>query len=95
MGQDIINWVFTGFGAAMGWILKVIWDALRDLRADIHAIEKDLPEVYARKDDFRSAMVEIKSEIRDMRRDVTAGFQHVDATFGALLKQLGSGGNGG
>jgi hypothetical protein len=88
MDQQIINWLFTGFGAAIGWILKVVWDAIRDLKTDLRSIEKDLPEIYVRKDDFRDAVHEIRSEMREMRQDMKAGFKHVDDTLGVLFKRL-------
>lgn len=88
MDQQIINWVFAGFGAAVGWVLKVIWDAIRDLKSDLREIEKDLPEVYVRKDDFKDAMKEVKDEMREMRQDMKVGFKHVDDTLGILFKRL-------
>lgn len=88
MDQTIINWLFAGSGAAMGWVLKVIWDAIRDLKSDLREIEKDLPEVYVRKDDFREAIGEIKVEMREMRQDMKISFQHIDTTLGAVFKRL-------
>jgi len=86
--QQIINWLFAGFGAAIGWILKVIWDAIRDLKSDLREIEKDLPEVYVRKDDFRDAVHEIRTEMREMRQDMKISFKHIDDTLGAVFKRL-------
>lgn len=88
MDQQIINWLFTGFGAAIGWILKVVWDAIKDLKADLRVIERDLPEVYVRKDDFKDAIHEIKTEMREMRQDVKVGFKHVDDTLNVLFEKL-------
>ena len=88
MDQQIINWLFAGFGAAIGWILKVIWDAIRDLKSDIREIEKDLPEVYVRKDDFREAVREMRETMRDVRADMKAGFDRVDVTLGGIFKRL-------
>lgn len=88
MDQTVVNWVFTGFGAAVGWILKVVWDAVRELRSDLRQIEKDLPEVYVRKDDFREAITEIKTEMREMRQDMKVSFKHVDDTLNVLFEKL-------
>jgi len=86
--QTIINWMFAGFGASIGWILKVIWDAIRDLKADLRVIERDLPEVYVRKDDFKDAVSDIKTDLRDIRHDMKAGFKHVDDTLNVLFEKL-------
>ncbi len=88
MDQSIINWLFAGFGAAVGWILKVVWDALRDLRTDLRDIEKNLPEVYVRKDDFKDAITEIRTEMREMRQDMKVGFKQVDDTLNILFEKL-------
>jgi hypothetical protein len=81
MEQTLINWVFAGAGAALGWILKVVWDAIQDLKKDIRQIERDLPEVYVRRDDFKDAVKEIKE-------DMKAGFSSVDATLRLIFKKL-------
>ena len=88
MTQDVLNWVFAGFGAAVGWILKVVWDAVRELRQDVKQIEKDLPEVYVRKDDFREAVREIRETMKELRTDMKAGFDKVDTTLGVIFKRL-------
>ena len=31
MDQTIVNWLFAGLGAAFGWVLKVVWDAIKEL----------------------------------------------------------------
>ena len=81
MEQTLINWVFAGAGAALGWMLKVVWDAIQDLKKDIRQIERDLPEVYVRRDDFKDAVKEIKE-------DMKAGFNSVDATLRLIFKKL-------
>jgi hypothetical protein len=86
--QELINWVFAGFGAAVGWILKVVWDALKELRQDVKQIERDLPEVYVRKDDFREAVREIRDTMKELRTDMKAGFDKVDLTLGGIFKRL-------
>ena len=81
MEQTLINWVFAGAGAALGWVLKVVWDAIQDLKKDIRQIERDLPEVYVRRDDFKDAVKEIKE-------DMKAGFASVDTTLRLIFKKL-------
>jgi electron transfer flavoprotein alpha/beta subunit len=88
--QSLLNWVFAAFGAAASWILKAIWDAVRDLRKDLREIEISLPAVYTRKDDFREALAEVKSEMREMRQDIKDSFKHVDETLGTIFKKLDS-----
>jgi predicted nucleic acid-binding Zn-ribbon protein len=88
MDQVIINWLFAGAGTAIGWVLKVIWDAIKELKADLRIIERDLPEVYVRKDDFKDSISDIKQDLRDMRSDMKDGFNQVDATLNTLFEKL-------
>ena len=86
--QDVINWLFIGFGAAIGWLLKVIWDAITRLKDDMKRIERDLPSIYVRKDDFRLAVADIKEDMKEMRADMKEGFGKMDATLGLLFNKL-------
>ena len=88
MDQVIINWLFAGIGAAIGWVLKVIWDAIKELKSDLRVIERDLPEVYVRKDDFKDSVSDIKQDLRDMRSDMKDGFKQVDDTLNSLFDKL-------
>lgn len=63
--QTVINICLGAILAALGWFAREIWDALKELRRDIHRIEKDLPEVYARRDEFRDAMKEVRLEMNN------------------------------
>lgn len=90
MDQTLVNWLFAAFGAAASWILKAVWDAVRDLRKDVREIEVSLPAVYTRKDDFRDALGEVKAEMREMRQDIKASFKHVDETLITLYNKLDS-----
>jgi hypothetical protein len=86
--QTLINWVFAGGGAAVGWVLKVIWDAIKELKADMKQIERDLPEVYVRKDDFKVAMTDIKDDFKELKHDMKDGFNAVNNTLNLIFKKL-------
>lgn len=86
MDQTFINWLFAAFGAAVGWVLKIILDALRELRCDIKQIEKDLPKIYVRKDDFKSVVTDIKESINYIKIDMKEEFDKIDNILGAIFK---------
>jgi len=81
MDQSIVNWVFSIAGAAIGWVLKVLWDAVGDLKRDVRQVERDLPGMYVRRDDFRDAMRELKGDMKD-------GFEKVEAALANLTDRL-------
>ena len=54
------------FGAAMtmiGWFVRIMWEAQQKLREDLNEIERQLPETYVRRDDFRDLISDIHSTL--------------------------------
>lgn len=58
--QHILDWVFTAAGATGGWMLKSLWDAVKDLQlADkqlaekVNSIEVLVAGEYATRSDFQ------------------------------------------
>ena len=60
MSQDLINLFIAIAGAIVGWVLKVIWGAIRSLQDDMKEIERELHTEYVSKNDYRQDMQEIK-----------------------------------
>jgi hypothetical protein len=60
MEQSVLNWLFAGCGFAFGWILKILWDAITDLKKDMKDLNKEVHEDFVRKEDYRVDIAEIK-----------------------------------
>lgn len=60
MEQSVLNWLFAGIGAAFGWILKIVWDAITDLKLDMKDLNKEVHEDFVRKEDYRVDIAEVK-----------------------------------
>lgn len=58
--QTIINLGFSVIAAGIGWVLKTIYDAMKDLNRDVAEIEREIHTEYVRKDDYREDIREIK-----------------------------------
>jgi hypothetical protein len=81
MDQMVFNWAVAAAGALGGWILKVIWDAIVELKKDIQRMDTKMHEDFVRRDDFKDAVREIKEDMKD-------GFSKIDSTLGLLFKKL-------
>ena len=81
--QYVINWLFAAVGALTGWLIKVLWDAVSELKRDLGNLERNLPGVYVRRDDFRDVTRELKDDMR-------TGFAKIEATLNVLFKRLDS-----
>lgn len=58
--QSLLNAVFGAVLMLSGWVLRTIWDAVNGLKRDIQDIERNLPETYVRRDDYKDDMTEVK-----------------------------------
>jgi hypothetical protein len=58
--QGIINLLAGTALAVMGWFARQLWEAVAELRKDVHSIEVALPSNYVRRDEFADGIKEIK-----------------------------------
>lgn len=79
--QTVINIGGGSLLAALGWFAREIWDAVKELRRDVHQIERNLPEVYARKDEMRDSF-------KEMRTDMNHGFHKIESMISQLFDRL-------
>jgi len=54
--QLFFNIALSIVGTIAGWLFKVLWDAIRDLKEDVKEIERG----YVMKDDYRIDIADIK-----------------------------------
>lgn len=47
-----------------GWILRAVWDAVTSLREDLRELEREIPAVYVRRDEYRDDLRDIKEMLR-------------------------------
>jgi hypothetical protein len=75
MDQNLINAAFTMITSLGAWIVKAIWDAIKELKQENKEVKEQLNERYVRKDDFK----EVISEIKDLNRKALARiFDRID-----------------
>lgn len=54
--QSAFNLVLGVLWIVLGWALRTLWDANRDLAKDLAAFHQSMPETYVRRDDFRDTI---------------------------------------
>lgn len=66
MTQELINWVLGAFGMLLGFIVKSIWDAVKDLQTSdkdladkVSRIEVLVAGEYVKKEEFNSIMLRL------------------------------------
>ena len=58
--QQLFNMFVAASGALGGWMLKVIWDAIRDLKSDMRDMSQTLHNDFVRREDFSDAVKRIE-----------------------------------
>lgn len=66
MSQDLYNIIVGVAGAAVGWMLKVVWESVRALQADMKEIERELHTEYVSKNDYRQDIIEMKDILKQI-----------------------------
>lgn len=68
--QTIINAAAGVILTGMGWFARQLWDAVKELREDLHKLETNLPSTYLRRDEFRDGIKEIKDILNEIFRKI-------------------------
>ena len=58
--QSILNILFSSVGLVLGWFLRELWAAVKELKADLAKLREELPTHYVAKDDYRQDVRELK-----------------------------------
>jgi hypothetical protein len=58
--QHFINFLGGAALSALGWFARQLWDAMKELRADLHTLEVNLPENYVKRSDLDKRMERIE-----------------------------------
>jgi uncharacterized UPF0160 family protein len=61
--QSLLNLLFSSAGLILGWFLRELWAAVKDLKLDLAKLREELPKEYVAKDDYRQDVKELKDMI--------------------------------
>lgn len=61
--QSLLNLLFSSAGVILGWFLRELWTAVKELKIDLAKLREELPKEYVVKDDYRQDVKELKDMI--------------------------------
>jgi uncharacterized coiled-coil DUF342 family protein len=67
MEQAVINWALAASAGVAGWFLRVLWEADKELRADLSKLREELPKTYAEKGSIDSNFLRVFSKLDELR----------------------------
>jgi hypothetical protein len=68
--QTMLNFAAGTALAIGGWFARQIWDAVAELRKDLHNMQVELPQNYLRRDEFREGLKEVKDILNEIFRKI-------------------------
>ena len=66
MDQTLFNFVLAGVSSVLGWFLREMWAAVKELKADLARLREELPHDYVVKDDYRQDVRELKDMLQKL-----------------------------
>ena len=69
--QSILNLLFSSTGLVLGWFLRELWAAVKELKADLAKLREEIPTHYVSKDDYRQ-------DVRELKEMLTKLFDKLD-----------------
>ena len=64
MDQSLFNFILAGVSSVLGWFLREMWAAVKELKADLAKLREELPHEYIVKDDYRADIRELKDMLQ-------------------------------
>lgn len=81
--QFLFNMIVGISGALGGWVLKVIWDAIKMLDTDVKQLGREVHQEFVKREEVRDTTQDLKNDMKD-------GFRRVEEMLGAVFKRLDS-----
>ncbi len=66
MDQTLFNFLLAGVSSVLGWFLREMWAAVKELKADLAKLREELPHDYVVKDDYRLDVRELKEMLQKL-----------------------------
>ena len=68
----MVNETLLSYGLAVvvgviGWFVRVVWDADKEMRESLSKMREDLPRMYVMREDYRRDIFEIKELLKEIR----------------------------
>lgn len=62
--EAIAPYLLTGVVGVIGWFVRVLWEADKELRDSLSRLREDLPREFVLREDYRRDIYEIKQLLR-------------------------------
>ena len=88
MNSDVFQLITTVTGLVFGWLFKVIWDTIKEVKDDMKDLSEIVHSDFARKDDFKESIADIKQQMAENRKDFKEDVAEVKKMLGRIFDKL-------
>ena len=81
MELELLKWGAYILAGILGWFVRVLWAAQEQMRKDFSELEKNLPVVYVRQDDFREIIGDVKDGFKEAIHPVLSKLDRMEARW--------------
>lgn len=88
MPNDVFQLITTGAALVGGWLFKIIWDTIKEVKDDMKDLSEIVHSDFQRKDDFKDAIAEIKTQMTENRKEFKQDVADVKTMLGKIFDRL-------
>lgn len=88
MPNDIFQLLTTGGALIGGWLFKVIWDTIKEVKNDMKDLSEIVHSDFARKEDFKDSIADIKTQMQQNRKEFKEDVQEVKQMLSKIFDRL-------
>ena len=88
MPNDVFQLLTTGGALIGGWLFKVIWDTIKEVKNDMKDLSEIVHSDFARKEDFKDSIADIKTQMQQNRKEFKEDVAEVKQMLGKIFDRL-------
>lgn len=88
MPNDVFQLLTTGGALIGGWLFKVIWDTIKEVKNDMKDLSEIVHSDFARKEDFKDSIADIKTQMQQNRKEFKEDVQEVNQMLSKIFDRL-------
>lgn len=88
MPNDVFQLLTTGGALIGGWLFKVIWDTIKEVKNDMKDLSEIVHSDFARKEDFKDSIADIKTQMQQNRKELKEDVQEVKQMLSKIFDRL-------
>ena len=79
--EELAKYAIYAVMAVVGWFVRVLWDAQKEMKDDMKKLELDIATNYTRRSDFKDLIGEMKADMREITAPLYKKLDKIEEYF--------------